>query len=140
MICRASTRQAAFQGSICPSNLALLSIAPTSPGAVSIFETKRYRAQRSTSDVNGIDPQIHNGTPKGVMSGLRNIFSHDGDVTTVPEMLLCLEAVKPRLPELRRNSGSRSLFETAVFQDLVFAALAESQNLIARRTQRLIRT
>lgn len=100
---------------------------------VSIFETKRYRAQRSTSDVNGIDPQIHNGTPKGVMSGLRNIFSHDGDVTTVPEMLLCLEAVKTRLPELRRNSGSRSLFETAIFQDLVFAALAESQKLIASR-------
>jgi hypothetical protein len=48
-------------------------------------------------------------------------------------MLLCLEAVKTRLPELRRNSGSRSLFETAIFQDLVFAALAESQKLIASR-------
>jgi hypothetical protein len=29
---------------------------------VFIFERKQYRAQRSTSDVNGIDPQIHNGT------------------------------------------------------------------------------
>lgn len=100
---------------------------------VFIFESKRYRAQRSTSDVNGIDPQIHNGTPKGLMRGLRNIFSHMGDVTTVPQMLACFQAVKARLPELRRNSGSKSLFETAVFQGLVVAALAESQSLIARR-------
>jgi hypothetical protein len=54
---------------------------------VHIFESKRYRAQRSTSDVNGIDPQIHAGTPKGLMAGLRNIFHQSGDATTVPEML-----------------------------------------------------
>jgi len=41
---------------------------------VLIFESRRYRAQRSTSNVNGIDAQIHKGTPKGLMSGLRNIF------------------------------------------------------------------
>jgi len=38
---------------------------------VFIFESRRYRAQRSTSEVNGIDAQIHKGTPKGLMSGLR---------------------------------------------------------------------
>jgi hypothetical protein len=101
---------------------------------VFIFESKRYRAQRSTSDVNGIDPQIHNGTPKGLMSGLRNILRQPGDVTTVPEMLASYRAVKQRLPELRRNSGDKSLFEAAVFQDLSLAALVESQKLIARRS------
>jgi len=69
--------------------------------------------------VNGIDPQIHNGTPKGVMSGLRNTFSEVGHVTTVPEMLASFEAVKARLPDLRRNSGSKSLFEAAVFHALI---------------------
>jgi hypothetical protein len=102
---------------------------------VFIFESRRYRAQRSTSDVNSIDPQIHNGTPKGLMSGLRNIFRQPGHVTTVPEMLASYRAVKQRLPELRRNSGSKSLFEAAVFQDLSLAALVESQKLIARRKQ-----
>ncbi len=102
---------------------------------VFIFERKRYRAQRSTSDVNGIDPQIHNGTPKGLMGGLRNIFRQPGDVTTVPEMLASYRAVKQRLPELRRNSGGKSLFEAGVFQDLSVAALVESQKLIARRKQ-----
>ncbi|MGD0368814.1 MAG: hypothetical protein ABSA94_15255 [Acidobacteriaceae bacterium] len=100
---------------------------------VFIFESKRYRAQRSTSDVNGIDPQIHNGTPKGLMGVLRNVFRQPGDVTTVPEMLASYRAVKQKLPELRRNSGGKSLFEVSVFQDLTVVALIESQRLIGRR-------
>jgi hypothetical protein len=100
---------------------------------VYIFESKPYRAQRSTSDINGIDPQIHQGTPKGVMAGLRNIFRQPHDVTTVPEMLISYRAVKRKLPELRLNAGGKSLFEASVFQDLTLAALVESQKLIRRR-------
>ena len=99
-----------------------------------IFESKAHRAQRSTSDVNGIDPQIHKGTAKGLMSALRNIFRQPGSVTTVPEMLTSYRAVKRKLPELRRNADSKSLFEAAVFQDLTVAALVQSQQLIAGRT------
>jgi hypothetical protein len=100
---------------------------------VYIFESKRYRAQRSTSDVNGIDPQIHGGTPKGIMSGLRNIFRQPGDVTTVPEMLASYRAVKRKLPELRRNAGGQSLFEASLFKDITVPALVESQKLIESR-------
>ena len=100
---------------------------------VFIFERKQYRAQRSTSDVNGIDPQIHNGTVRGLMGGLRNIFRQPQDVTTVPEMIASYRAVKQRIPEMRRNAGSKSLFEAAIFQDLKLASLVESQKLIARR-------
>jgi hypothetical protein len=100
---------------------------------VFIFERKQYRAQRSASDVNGIDPQIHNGTVRGLMGGLRNIFRQPQDVTTVPEMLASYRAVKQRIPEMRRNAGSKSLFEAAIFQDLKLASLVESQKLIAQR-------
>jgi len=100
---------------------------------VFIFERKQYRAQRSTSDVNGIDPQIHNGTVRGLMRGLRNIFRQPQNATTVPEMLASYRAVKQRIPEMRRNAGSKSLFEAAVFQDLKLASLVESQKLIAQR-------
>ncbi len=103
---------------------------------VFIFESRRYRAQRSTSDVNGIDPQIHGGTAKGLMAGLRNVFRQPGDVTTVPEMLASYRAVRRKLPELRRNSGGKSLFEASVFQDLTVAALVESQKLLGRRAGR----
>jgi hypothetical protein len=99
-----------------------------------IFESRRYRTQRSTSDVNGIDPQIHGGTAKGVMAALRNILRQPGDVTTVPEMLASYRAVKRKIPELRRNSGGKSLFEAGVFQDISVAASVESQKLLSRRT------
>jgi hypothetical protein len=100
---------------------------------VYVFESKHYRAQKSTSDINGIDPQIHHGTPKGVMVGLRNILRQPGDVTTVPEMLISYRAVKRKLPELRLNAGGKSLFEASVFHDLTVAALVESQKLIEKR-------
>jgi hypothetical protein len=102
---------------------------------VYVFESKRYRAQRSTSDINLIDPKIHNGTAKGVMAGLRNIFRQPGDVTTVPEMLISYRAVRKRLPQFRLNAGGKSLFEASVFQDLTLAALVESQKLINRRVR-----
>ena len=100
---------------------------------VYVFERNPYRSQRSTSDINGIDPQIHHGTPKGVMAGLRNILRQPGDVTTVPEMLLSYRAVKKNLPELMRNAGGKSLFEASVFRDLTVAALEESRKQIENR-------
>jgi len=102
---------------------------------VYVFESKPYRAQKSTSDINGIDPQIHHGTAKGVMAGLRNILRQPGDVTTVPEMLLSYRAVRRKLPVLRQNAGGKSLFEASVFHDLTLAALVESQKRIQRRVR-----
>ena len=80
-----------------------------------------------------MDPHIHRGSPKILLARLRNIFRQPGDVTTVPEMLKSYHAVKKRLPELRRNAGGGSLFEAAVFNDIVLAALVESRRLIASR-------
>ena len=100
---------------------------------VFLFEKKAYRMQRSTSDMNGIDPLIHNGNPKGVMAGLRNIFFQPKGTTTVPEMLSSYRAVKRKLPELRKNAGSQSLFEASVFNELVLAALVERERIIERR-------
>lgn len=94
---------------------------------VYIFESKPYRAQRSTSDVNGIDPHIHHGRPQELMIALRNLFRQPGDVTTVPEMLRSYHAVKKRLPAIRENAGRGSLFEAAVFNDIVVAALIEAE-------------
>lgn len=101
-----------------------------------VFESKPYRTQRSTSDINGIDPQIHHGTARGIMAGLRNILRQPGDVTTVPEMLLSYRTVRKKLPALRRNAGGKSLFEASVFHDLTLAALVESQKRIESRVRR----
>jgi len=97
---------------------------------VFVFEKKRYRMQRSTSDISGIDPQIHHGRPLGVMVGLRNIFHQPGKTTTIPGMLASYRAIKRRLPELKRIAGNQSLFEAAAFSDLTFAALVERERII----------
>lgn len=90
---------------------------------VFVFEKKAYRAHRSTSDANGLDPQIHRGTVKGVMAGLRNIFLTPANPVTVPQMLAAYRAVRRKLPDLKRNAGSRSVFTASVFKDLKLAAL-----------------
>ena len=104
-----------------------------------VFESQSYRAQKSTSDINGIDLQIHHKTPTGVMAGLRNILRQPRDVTTVPEMLRSYRAVMRKLPELRRNAGGKSLFEASVFHDLTVAALVESKKLIEGRVSVYLR-
>jgi hypothetical protein len=68
------------------------------------------------------------------MVGLRNIFHQPERTTTVPEMLASYRAVKRRLPELRRNAGSQSLFEASVFNDLTVAALVERERIIEKRS------
>ena len=100
---------------------------------VYVFERKAYRMQQSTSDINGIDPQIHNGRPKGVMAGLRNIFHQPKGTTTVPEMLSSYRAVKRRLPEFRRKAGTKSAFKASVFIDLILAALVERERILEKR-------
>lgn len=97
---------------------------------VFIFESKPYRTQQSTSDVNGIDPFIHHGKPKEIMIQLRNIFRKPGDTITVPDMFAVYRAIKRRLPEFKKNAGGGSLFESAIFEDIALAALAE----LRRRT------
>lgn len=103
------------------------------PHRVHLFDAKPYQALRSTSDVNGIDPQIHGGIPKNLMIGLRNIFRQPGDVTTVPEMLASYRALKRKLPKIRQSAGGGSLFEAAIFQDIVVASLIEAEEQVRRR-------
>jgi len=93
---------------------------------VYVFESKAFRAQRSTSDINKLDPRIHNGRPIGVLSALQSLFWQP-DRMTVPEMLRSYRAVKAKLPALLRNAGSRSTFEKAVFEGLKVAALVERE-------------
>lgn len=69
---------------------------------VYIFEEENYRLQKSTSDLNAFDVQIHNGTPKGVMVQLRNTFVRESSESTVPEMLEVLRALKKVLPKLKK--------------------------------------
>jgi hypothetical protein len=87
-----------------------------------ISETKKRRVQKSLSDLDGTDPNIHDGTVEGVMRELGNAFVRRGPQPTVPEMMRTYRQVVRKLDEIRTKAGTNSLFEARVFKDLCFAA------------------
>ncbi len=90
---------------------------------VYIFEEENYRIQKSTSDLNAFDVQLHNGTPKGVMAQLRNTFIRESSENTVPEMLEVLKDLKKVLPKLKENAGVKSIFDgPAIANGIILAA------------------
>ncbi|HEY0758614.1 MAG TPA: hypothetical protein VGD59_05085 [Acidisarcina sp.] len=87
-----------------------------------VFETVTNRAQKSISDLNGADFNIHDGTAEGVMRELRNAFVRSGDRPDVSQMADGYRDLQSRVPALRRQTGAKSLFESSVFAELITLA------------------
>jgi hypothetical protein len=97
-----------------------------------IFETKTYRLQKSLSDLNGSDPQIHGGQASGVMRELSNVFRRPQDQPTVPEMMSTFNAVSRRVAKILAEAGTNSIFEARAFQDLCYEAKVAAELLAGR--------
>lgn len=82
-----------------------------------VWESEPYRIQRSTSDLNGTDAYIHNGTPEGILSGLRNAFWSD-DAPAVPKILEYHRFVEGNVDAILKRNGTHNLFALGVFKDL----------------------
>jgi hypothetical protein len=97
-----------------------------------IFEAKKFRVEKSLSDLKGTDPQIHEGKVSGVMRELSNIFRRPGNQPTVPEMMSTFSAISRASGRILADAGAESLFEARVFRELCFEAriAAESLNLL----------
>jgi hypothetical protein len=87
-----------------------------------VFESLERRAQKSISDLNGTDCNIHGGTDEGVMRELCNAFVRRSNRATVPQMLALLAGVKSGVPDLLHEAGAASLFEARIFDDLLVMA------------------
>ena len=94
-----------------------------------VFESMERRAQKSISDLNGTDCNIHGGSQEGVMRELCNAFVRRKQRTTVPEMLRIHLEVTKRLPALMHASGAASVFEPRIFDDLLFAAAQARESI-----------
>jgi len=94
-----------------------------------VFEEKAYRAQKSLSDINGTDPQIHGGQVSGVMRELSNIFQREQNQPTVPDMMKTFSAISRKSPKILAEAGATSLFEARVFKDLCGEAKAAANIL-----------
>jgi hypothetical protein len=87
-----------------------------------VFEEKSFRIQKSLSDLNGTDPQIHSGQVSGVLRELRNIFRRTRNQPSVPEMTSTYNAISRRSGAILAAAGATSLFEARSFQDLCYEA------------------
>jgi hypothetical protein len=95
-----------------------------------VLERRRHRLQRTCSDLNGIDPQIHEGRPRGVLRCLLNLFGRAGLGIDVPDLLVFYEIMRSEAREIRRESlGGQGLFEPAHFRRLVLAGQATFDRL-----------
>lgn len=93
-----------------------------------VFEEKEYRILQSLSDLNGIDPQIHDGQAAGVMRELLSIFRRPLNQPTVPEMMRTFNTISRRSAKILAEAGSKSLFQARAFQDLCNDAKVAAEN------------
>jgi len=87
-----------------------------------IFEAVTRRISKSLSDLDGTDPYIHDGRPKGVFRELGNALVRNADQPTMQQMNTVYKSIKKDSPLIVKNTGARSLFEARVFKQLVVLA------------------
>ena len=86
-----------------------------------VWESEPYRLLRSTSDLNGTDPYIHDSTPAGVLRELCNAFQSDHS-PHVPEILLVYRFVSGQLDAILAKKGTRNPYDRSVFKELCWLA------------------
>jgi hypothetical protein len=87
-----------------------------------VFETRHRRVQKSLSDLDGTDANIHGGTVEGVMRELCNAFVRRRFRPTVSGMMKAYRLISKQADLLTQNSGGDSIFAARAFEDLCFAA------------------
>ncbi len=87
-----------------------------------IFEARKYRLQKSTSDLNGVDPCIHGGTPVGILRALTKAFQRQGERRTVNDLLPVYRDLWRVSTNLKRDNRLRDLYDGVSFRQLSLAA------------------
>jgi hypothetical protein len=88
----------------------------------SVWESTPFRLQKSISDLNGTDPNIHHGKVEGVLSGLRNAFVLR-DAPPIQRMMKAYTLVEGRMEKILASAGTRNPYTATVFKELCFVAL-----------------
>jgi hypothetical protein len=85
-----------------------------------VFEARRFRLQRSVSDLNGMDPHIHGNRPRRLLVELTNALVRADRQPTIDELTEIYQFLRRGAARIReRNAG---LYGARAFQDLVLLA------------------
>lgn len=96
-----------------------------------VFESKKFRALKSLSDINGTEVYIHDNRPIGVMRGLTNALARSNHKPTVLELQAIYRDVKRAAATIKRDLKAQTLFDTRPFLDLVLAASISAKRRIS---------
>ncbi len=86
-----------------------------------VFEAIGHRLNKSLSDIDGTDPQIHQGHPEGVLRGLSNVLGRPAIRPRHDDLRAIYRELKRGAVMIKIRRGG-SLFEAAAFRELVFLA------------------
>ena len=92
-----------------------------------LWESTPRRLQKSMSDLDGTDPNIHFGTPEGLLSELRNAFVGQ-DAPPLHKMLAAYRFLRDSVASILADAGTDNLYAASVFKALCFASLKAAQN------------
>jgi len=93
-----------------------------------VFESVDRRAEKSLSDLKGTDIYVHEGSPAGLFRELGNALVNAERSPEIADMEFVYSHLRIALPNLRKQTGAKGVFEARLFRDLVVTA----QGLAAR--------
>ena len=97
-----------------------------------LLEAKRHRLQRTLSDVNGIDPGIHNAAVKGVISCVLSQLGEPHGNPDAKTVASIHRELWKTIPSLKAIHGRTNIYSRSIFTELVEAAtrLAKKEGLV----------
>jgi hypothetical protein len=94
-----------------------------------VFEAKRFRLQKTLSDLNGTEVHCHGGSGIGVLRELPNVLTRTRHKPTVKNLRDIYMKLNRFAAHIKTELETKSLFDARPFAELVFAA-----SKIARKT------
>jgi hypothetical protein len=89
-----------------------------------LFERKAFRLQKSSSDINGVDPHVHGGTARGILRELLGAFPREGPIAqpTTDDLQRVHRALVKAAEILKRENRASSVFTSTLSRGVVLAA------------------
>jgi hypothetical protein len=88
-----------------------------------LLEAKRYRLQKSLSDLNGFDPGIHGDTATGMISCILSSLGKPGKNPDLSQIQRIRRKLWRAVPFIKRNHGRTNIYSRAIFAEIVQAAI-----------------
>jgi len=86
-----------------------------------VLEEKAHRLQLTLSDLNGLDPQVHGGTKRGMIRCVLNVFG-GGAVGQLRRIEGVTEELERFVRATKRATGADDMFQAEIFRQTLIAA------------------